>query len=299
MNRRVRHVLLLTATVAAAMATPASAQAEPSPGGGGNDKGKHLAAIGLTADQRLVTFSVENPRRPKDVGAVSGLDVDTALVGIDYRVQDGLLYGVGNEGGIYTFTGATGTKVSQLTVDLEGTAFGVDFNPALDRLRIISSTGQNLNHNLANDTTTEDNDLTYPPTTTAATGLTAAAYTNNDLDPATGTTLYDLDTALNQAVIQSPPASGLLVPIGSLGVDPATDAGFDIHSRTASRPDANGPLTPGPVISNKGFATLSVEGSYRLYRINLFTGAASQIGAFPAQTQVTDLAVQLQETPVA
>ena len=27
---------------------------------------------------------------------------DTALVGIDFRVQDGKLYGVGNGGGVYT-----------------------------------------------------------------------------------------------------------------------------------------------------------------------------------------------------
>jgi len=35
------------------------------------------------------------------------------------------------------------TSFSQLTVPLEGSFFGVDFNPAANALRIISDTGQN------------------------------------------------------------------------------------------------------------------------------------------------------------
>jgi len=34
----------------------------------------------------------------------------------------------------------------------------------------------------------------------------------DDLDPNTGTTLFDIDTSLNQVVIQSPPNAGSLVP---------------------------------------------------------------------------------------
>jgi hypothetical protein len=57
---------------------------------------------------------------------------DASLVGIDYRVQDGKLYGVGDQGGIYTIStrGAVATMVSWLTVPLQGASFGVDFNPA-------------------------------------------------------------------------------------------------------------------------------------------------------------------------
>ena len=75
---------------------------------------------------------------------------DTGLVGIDFRVQDGKLYGVGDGGGIYTIDTKTAEakRVSFLTETLNGKFFGVDFNPAADRLRIISDTGQNLAHNL-------------------------------------------------------------------------------------------------------------------------------------------------------
>ena len=87
---------------------------------------------------------------------------------------------------------ALATLVSQLTVALEGTYFGVDFNPAADRLRIISDTGQNLAHNVNPQGTTAVNMvLNYPAPVSInpALGVTGAAYTNNDLSDATGTTL--------------------------------------------------------------------------------------------------------------
>jgi hypothetical protein len=73
--------------------------------------------------------------------------------------------------------------VSQLTTSLDGIFFGVDFKPVPDRLRIIRDTGQNLRHNVNTEgTTTVDGSLNYTVGITT-TGLTSAAYTNNDLDP--------------------------------------------------------------------------------------------------------------------
>src|SRR5262245_20993453 len=80
-----------------------------------------LRVIGLTTDGRLVQFSTNAPRRTSDIGYVQGLTGgDTALVGIDFRVQDGNLYGVGNGGGIYTIdtTTAQATFVNALSVPL-------------------------------------------------------------------------------------------------------------------------------------------------------------------------------------
>jgi len=103
-----------------------------------------LTIIGLTADQQLVTFRECIPRRLDQIGRVAGLQSpDTALVGIDLRAQDGLLSGVGNGGGIDTIDtdSAAAIRVSPLTTPLNGTFFGVDVNPAADRLRIISDAG--------------------------------------------------------------------------------------------------------------------------------------------------------------
>jgi hypothetical protein len=69
-----------------------------------------------------------------------------------------------------------------------------------------------------------------------ATGVTGAAYTNNDADPNTATTLYDIDSMLDQNVIQSPANSGLLAATSKLGVDTGPTVGFDIHSRVRTAP---------------------------------------------------------------
>jgi Domain of unknown function (DUF4394) len=70
--------------------------------GGGDGHFDKLRVFGLTDDGRLVRFRADAPRRTKDLGYIAGLTgSDTALVGIDFRVQDGKLYGVGNGGGVY------------------------------------------------------------------------------------------------------------------------------------------------------------------------------------------------------
>ena len=115
-----------------------------------DDDDRALNVVGLTADQRLLCFNEKRADRRARSASSAGLMTDTALVGIDFRVQDGKLYGVGNAGGVYMLdTGtASATLVNRLSVALSGTAFGVDFNPAADRLRIISNNGQNLRHNV-------------------------------------------------------------------------------------------------------------------------------------------------------
>ena len=247
---------------------------------------KRLSAVGLTADHKLVTFAVDKPSKAASYAAVKGLVGDKRLVGIDYRVQDGKLYGVGEQGGVYTLVPATAkaTKVGRLSVALQGTRFGVDFNPAADRLRVVSDTGQNLRHNVnAGGTTLADTPLSYPPATAAATGVTGAAYTNNDLNADTGTTLYDLDTALDQVALQAPAYSGQLSQVGKLGVDAGADAGFDIHTT----------LRGGRATDATGYAVLKVGTGTALYRISLITGQAGKVGSLPAKWQVTDLAVAL------
>ena len=252
-----------------------------------------VRVIGLADDGRLVSFRADSPRKARDIGSVDGLSgTDTALIGIDFRVQDGKLYGVGNGGGVYTIdtTTAHAQLVNTLTIPLNGTVFGVDFNPAADRLRIISDTGQNLAHNVnAGGVTAANAALTYtapPATPVPATGLSGAAYTNNDVAPAgaaTATTLFDIDTTMDQIVIQSPPGNGILVATGKLGFDAGPSAGFDIAGR----------LVRGVTVANRAFATLSVNGIYSFYRVNLTTGRATLVGGFDGQ--VVDIAVPLDQ----
>ncbi|WP_205315484.1 DUF4394 domain-containing protein [Nonomuraea lactucae] len=258
--------------------------------GSGSTTTTPLRAFGITGDGRLMaTFLTNKPEQLDWVRRISGLVNDTFVIGIDFRVQDGKFYAVGNHGGIYTISLPTGnqdvivTKVSQLSVGLKGATFGVDFNPAADRLRVISDTGQNLRHNLATGMTISDSVLSSAPSGPPITGVTAAAYTNNDLNGDTVTTLFDLNPATDQVVVQSPANNGLLAPTGALGQDAATNAGLDIYSD----------LSDGKTISNSGFATLVLpNGDAVLHTVDLLTGAATRIGeAFPLS--ITDIAIAL------
>ncbi|WP_435598224.1 DUF4394 domain-containing protein [Streptomyces anulatus] len=290
MRTRRTAVAAVSVVAAAALSAPALASADGRDGHDMNHRGhKALTAVGLTADQRLVEFTVDRPARITDNGRVSGLRGDTKVVGIDFRVQDEKLYGVGDRGGVYTLNtaNARATKVSQLTVALAGRQFGVDFNPAANRLRVISNTGQNLRHNIDDSAaplgTTTDGTLTNPITPpTTATGVTGAAYTNNDLNAATATTLFDIDTMADRVSLQSPANAGTLAPTGNLGVNAGPDAGFDIYFS----------LKQG---TNRGFATLNTAGTARLYEVDVLTGAARDLGAFSQRRQVTDLALPLEQ----
>jgi Domain of unknown function (DUF4394) len=161
----------------AAIPVAASDQADTRPSPAQHDVSRHdrpaqpFVVAGLTDDQTLVTFASDNPTRVRTAGRITGLTGDRWLVGLDCRVSNSKAYGVGDRGGIYTLSlrDATATKVSQLTVPLSGRAFDVDFNPAANRLRVISDRGQNLRHNLDDPTgtpppgvTVADTPLTIP-----------------------------------------------------------------------------------------------------------------------------------------
>ncbi|MDX3523193.1 DUF4394 domain-containing protein [Streptomyces scabiei] len=283
-RRRITAALAVVVTSASLMlGAPGTASAGPA-------AVPSLRAFGISGDGTLMaTFTTDRPDVLNWVRAVVGLSGDTALVGIDFRVQNGVLYGVGNKGGIYTIKIPTGTqdvvvtKVSQLQYALTGTQFGVDFNPAADRLRVISDNGQNLRHNLNDHTTIQDVTLTTPPTEGATKGVTAAAYTNNDLNGATATTLFDINTNSDQVVIQSPANNGTLAPTGSLGLDAQLKAGMDIYST----------LSGGKTVDNAAFASLTPNGASlpSLYSVNVFTGEATVVKQFPLN--ITDLAISL------
>ena len=306
MRRTLRTTTLAVAAVllTGAVAAPATAMATDGDRGGdgsraardGERSGDRLQAVGLANDGRtLVSFRTTDARHARTVGDVR-LQGDTRLVGIDYRVQNGKLYGVGEKGGIYLLDPAKAgaAKVGQLSVALEGRFFGVDFNPAANALRITSDIGQNLRQPFAgaadpdapNGATVIDGRLTNPATppatgTTPANGISGSAYTNNDLDAGTSTVLHDIDTALDRLDIQSPANAGTLAPVGQLRVDAGPDAGFDIYST----------VRDGRTVAVQGWATLTVGGQSRVFSVNLATGEVADRGAF--RLPVSDLAIGL------
>ena len=248
-----------------------------------------LDVVGLTDSGRLICFSENDPRDARTIGRVKGLDGDNQLVGIDYRPATGDLYGLGDKGGVYVVDDDNGRAMlrSRVNVPLMGTSFGVDFNPTVDRLRIISDTGQNLADNVdANNDTVTNTTLSNPgPPPATALGVTGAAYTNNDADPNTATTLFDIDSTLDQTVIQSPAASGVLVPTGKLLTDTGPSVGADIYST----------IRGGTTVHVQGFASLTVNGQSGFYSVNLLQGRADSRGSFAPRNVVTGIAVPLNQ----
>jgi hypothetical protein len=280
MQHRTRTFLGLAAAALMTVGTVAMAASASASGKTTLDSDE---ALGLGDDgTSLRIFELDDPEDDDSIGQVSGLaGNDSNLIGIDYRVQDDKFYGVGDEGGIYTLNTKTGaaTLVDTLDIALDGTRFDIDFNPAADRLRVISDTGQNLRHQIGG-ATTNDGVLDYA--TVTATGVTGAAYTNNDLSLDTATALFDIDSNLDQVVIQLPPNDGSLNQTGKLGLAVSPIVGFDIQSKVSS----------GRTVSNTAYASLrgSDAGEPNLYKIDLLSGKASKVDDF--DKQIADIAVK-------
>lgn len=288
--RKLIAAALVAVSLAATLAgLPASSGASGRSPVCGTSKGRSLDVVGLTSNQRLICFDENRPDDARTIGRVSNLLVDTRLVGIDYRPATGDLYGLGDQAGVYTIDVGTAeatlmsrANTNGVAVVLRGTSFGVDFNPAADRLRVVSDAGQNLRIKVDDGVTVSDGDLNYTPGT-AATGVTGAAYTNNDGDPNTNTTLFDVDSMLDQVSIQSPPNNGSLVATGKLGVDSGPDVGADIYSK----------VRRGSTVSNTAYAALSPGGRSSFYSVDLLTGSVSSEGDFESRNRVIGIAIPL------
>jgi Domain of unknown function (DUF4394) len=220
----------------------------------------------------LVRFDTATPGAITTVGALSG--ATSVLDGIDFRPADGAMYGFrSSDSTIYRVDPATGitTLVSTAATPVtRNSVVGIDFNPAADRLRVVSSADDNLRIVVPTGATPGDTPLSYAVGDVNAgrnPNVIDAAYTNNDNNPATGTALYYIDNVLDILVSTTNPNGGVLNTVGALGVDADDFLGFDIY-------------TAGGV--NTAYASLRVGGLQSLYTIDLNTGAATAVGALGA-----------------
>lgn len=237
-----------------------------------------VALDGNTAGtQRLLKFGIRTPNTATAT-TVSGLPTGERLLSIDFRPSNGRLYGLTSAGKIFTINPDTGaaTLGSTLSVATEivnglaaGKNYAIDFNPAADALRVVSSgDGDNVSKNYripganleSTGTTVTDTDLTLAGVGTGF-GIAQIAYANSFANPApTGTRLFDVDADNNQLLQQTNANGGTLAVIGPIGT--FNDyGGFDISGGD------NGMV----LMSNRVLTT----GAFSLFTVNLGTGAAT------------------------
>ncbi|MFN1216863.1 DUF4394 domain-containing protein [Chryseobacterium kwangjuense] len=209
-------------------------------------------------------LQIFNPNNPMPVSkTVAGLQSGENILGIDFRPANGQLYALGSSSRIYTInlgTGAaTAVGTSPFSTLLAGTDFGFDFNPVVDKIRVVSNTGQNLRLDPVTGGITAS-DMAINPVTAM---LSAAAYTNNFAGTTT-TTLFVIDHNTDKLYQQNPPNNGTLVETGSLGINITNANGFDIGS-----------------MSQKAYLMAMVGTSTKLYTVNTTTGAATSVSDYP------------------
>lgn len=244
----------------------------------------------------LISFQSNNPGGATLVGNFSG--GNTFLDAIDFRPSTGQLYGfksgIGSPGTtvdtLYTVNLTNGalTTVGSFGATTNTNFVGMDFNAAIDRIRIVTDSTQNL--------------VINPDTGAlqlAATGLTYAAgdvnvnanphvidnaYAGN-LPGVTGQQ-YGIDYGTDSLVTIANNA-GTLTTVGALGVDTDLYTGFDIFTSGGGVNTAYAILGPASGVGES------------LYTINLGSGAATSVGTFGSGfTQIYSLAARPAATAV-
>lgn len=247
----------------------------------------------LTAQQQLLQVNAQQPSKTLQVRAIRGLLPNDSLVGIDYRVARGTLFGLGRSGTLYRLVPSTGQADavgrSAVPEGLSDVATGFDFNPVADRIRVVTASGRNLRlHPDTGALASADPPLAFAPDDAnagRAPRVTAAAYTYNAKDD-TLTTNYAIDSGLGALVTQgskegaSPvvsPNLGVLRHVASLGTGPLHDVSFDISD-----------------VGNVALAVWQTSTTTlpRLYRIDLETGTPTLLGTVGAGASVIGLAIE-------
>ncbi len=275
-----------TLVVGLALASVGIAQAAPT-----------IFAYNATGN-RVISFDAQTPGTLSSDVALTGLAAGESLIGIDFRPATGTLYSVAISAttsrvvtinpttGVITGVGAGFTPLLATTA-----AYGFDFNPVPDRIRVINSSGLSIRLN-PNDGAfaATDTSLAYvagDPGAGAAPLVTQVAYSNS-VAGTTVTTLYGIDFNTDVLVriggVDGTPSpnGGALTTIGSLGVVTATAAGgFDIEAVTGT-----------------AFTVLRVGAVSNLYRVNLATGAATLVGPVGGAANVNGISVGPEPRPI-
>ena len=254
----------------------------------------------LTTNDLFYSTDASNLAMMSTPMAVTGLPSGMSLVGMDVRPATGEVYLFGYNSAqqmaqvftLDTTTGmlsAIGMGISNLV--LEGQV-GFDFNPTVDRIRVVSSGNQDYRlHPTTGALVATDGTLMYAANDVNAgvnPNIGSAAYTNSFIG-STSTTLYNYDDSLNVLTIQNPPNNGVQNTVGSSGLmQNLMDAtsSLDIYFNPSNMQNV------AYLAANTGSNTID-----SLYSINLSTGMTTVIGSM--NMAVKEIAFHIDRTAPA
>ena len=255
--------------VAACVLTPAVSRAE-------------LIYGVTTSGASLVTFD-SDARTVLSTRTLAGFSVlGQQLISIDVRPSTGELYGLSSTGRLVIINPATGTSTlvgtAPLTTPAVGNTASIDFNPAVDMIRLVNPADRNLRINPTTGAVTEDTALNNASGTGSPNIIDISYAPNVAGSP---TTLYGLDSNTNRLVTIAPPNAGTVnatatvdLPFGSVG----SFTGFDTSN-----------------VTGVSYINFRPEGGERLYRIEPSTGAVTELGLISGTSALRDIAVAVPE----
>lgn len=253
----------------------------------------------LTQDHTLVSFDAATPGQIVSHVPLKGLITDEQVLGMDFRVARGQLFAVTSRNRLLRvdhLTGEVTPIIAGITLPM-GQAWGVDFNPTVDRIRVTNDQGHNLrlhpdtgaqvDGNPKEDGVQGDGTLRYTaqdPQGAVVPRIVAVGYTYNKENEKI-TTNYAIDAATAQLVLQgslegaSPavsPNTGQLSSVGPLKIEPFDDASFDIND-----------------INNTAYLVTNRAGRdpARLYDVDLSTGQGRLIAPLGVAGKIRGLAI--------
>ena len=211
--------------------------------------------VGVTAgaSPQLVRFDSSSPGTIVAREQVTGLLAGETVSAIDQRPATGEILALTSMNRVLLLDPQDGTMSNPgaMAGTFGATASaGWDVNPAADRLRAVNPSNDNARFNPVTFMYVQDDtDLAYiatDPNVGVDPNVVAAAYDRNDNSGATASTLFAIDSTLNNLVRQGAidgnaadaagggsPNGGLLNTLGSLGFDPDNNnVAFDVATAT-------------------------------------------------------------------
>jgi hypothetical protein len=199
--------------------------------------------VALTTDNRILTFDHLAPGVTFSNTAVTGLGAGESLLGIDLRPATGQIFALSSASRVYVvnpMTGAASAVGAAFTPGLSASDHSIDFNPTVDRIRVVGAGGENRRLNPLNGQAVTATDTALSYAMGGSVRAAGVAYTNSLAGVLPGSTRqYIIDSATDMLVESGTQAggnasfnAGVVTSIGSLGFDTTDLVGFDIFGPT-------------------------------------------------------------------